>query len=27
VKIGGQALEPGLGARLWEKSAALVGVG
>jgi NAD(P)-dependent dehydrogenase (short-subunit alcohol dehydrogenase family) len=27
VKIGGQAREPGLGARLWEKSAALVGVG
>jgi hypothetical protein len=27
VRIGGQAREPGLGARLWEKSAALVGVG
>jgi NAD(P)-dependent dehydrogenase (short-subunit alcohol dehydrogenase family) len=27
VRIGGQARQPGLGARLWEKSAALVGVG
>jgi NAD(P)-dependent dehydrogenase (short-subunit alcohol dehydrogenase family) len=27
VRIGGQAREPGLGQRLWEKSAALVGVG